>query len=1166
MASFRLSEIVSVESRFGRSVNLERDFYDHVPLHGYVLTTTAENALGRMIEAGIDNTATRAWTLTGAYGSGKSTFALFTAKLLNYTHNPETIHAQNLLKTRDGKLWQSAFGGKHKVNRFFPILISGSREPLIKAILRGIKAAVKNAHNRKLAFALTRIEKLEKSESVSASQLVELLVQISRGLNHYSRNPIGVLLVIDELGKLLEFASLHPEESDIFVLQELAEATRKIHPGFFLLTILHQAFERYSERLGRREREEWMKVQGRFEDLVFQEPTDQMLRILQTAIVINKKPAHYTIFQKAGSQLAHSAEALRLCPSLSKKDAVALLSDCLPLHPLVALTLGHVFRRFGQNERSFFAFLTSNEDFGLAQFLATTDWSVDNRNLITLDRVYDYLVSAMGSTLYAGPRGRKWTEIESALNRLIEGSEIAIRLIKSAGLLALIGEVGNLKSSRKVLHFALDPFGTNEKVVEDALDELQRKSIFTERRFNETLVIWEGSDVNLDERFQTAELNIDSTVSLAGSLTKHFRPRPTVAKRHSYETGTLRYFELVYCDVEDIEEACKQDFSNADGKIIFTLTTDRSKLKQLREAILRHQFSDDARMVFAIPQNLNGLREAIFATACWRWVRENTSELENDRAARVELAARLFDAEQTVIQWLEKLQNNTSSDNCKWFWRGKERLLPTARHLQQFLSDICDATFCHTPSLANELINRRSLSGAGTSARRALFEAMIANESKPQLGIEGFPPQLSMYFSLLQETTIHRKEKGRFGFFRPTSKADPGIRAVWDSIEEFLRRTENERLTISDLFTLLQKPPFGLKAGVLPILLIAVLLHNESEVALYEHGNFLPKLSVPVFERICHAPETFTLHLCRITGIRVKVLDRIAQVLLPDQQSDKKRVDILSMVRPLARFAHEVEEYTRNTSRLSPVAIRVRRALFAAREPDQLIFKQLPEACGFDEFRPSRKTNPNGSIEKFAHQLKTALAEIKRAYSELLTHVEEMIVTSFELRESGIGGRAELQRRCVLMNEYVASPNLKSFILRASNTDLDMRMWLESVAALLSGKPPAVWRDDDLARFEIALAETVRSFTRLEAISFERRNQTNLGIGDNEAELLHLSLTEMGKPEHGRVLTIRPEDKVILEEAERLLLKAFEESSINGNVNLRLAALANLSLKLLDRK
>lgn len=1166
MDSFKLSKVIFVESRFGRSVNLERDFYSHVSLEGYVLTTTARTALSRLTQALTDNTAARAWTLTGAYGSGKSTFALFAAKLFSYNKTPETLQAQNLIREKDLKLWETTFERANEEPAFFPILVSGSREPLARAILRGVKAALLDANNKRLLFALALTEELESSETVTGKQLIELLTEISRAINHYARTPIGLLVVIDELGKLLEFVSLRPVESDIFLLQELAEATRKIQPPFFLLTILHQAFERYSERLGRREREEWMKVQGRFEDLAFQEPNDQVLRILHNAFIQDKSSPHYRILHEIGSKLGQTAYALGLCPTLSKPDAVSLLRDCLPLHPLVSLTLGNVFRRFGQNERSLFAFLTSNEAFGLTEFLATTTWNDNERKLITLDRVYDYLISAMGSTLYAGSEGRKWAEIENSLNRLVDGTSLEIKLIKTVGLLRLLGDLGNLKSSREVLHFALATYGTITDV-DNALENLRRKSILTERRFNDTFVIWEGSDVNLDERLQEAERNIDPTVSLATGLTKYFRPRPLVAKRHSYKTGTLRYFDVVYSDATDVAEICRQDLNAADGRIIFALTANRTKLKELQDAIRQGQIAVNTQTIIAVPKHLGGLREAIFATACWRWVRENTPELENDRTARIELSARLFHAEQTVIHWLEELQSNTSSENCVWFWRGEEQLLPSARHLQEFLSDVCDRVFPKTPLLVNELINRRSLSGAATSARRALFEVMLTNPSEPQLGIEGYPPQLSMYFSLLQETKIHRKEKGKFGFFPPSKKAEISIRAVWQRIEEFLEETEGKRRTIAELFQVLQEPPFGLKDGVLPILLVAVLLHYDAEVALYEHGNFLPKLSLPIFERLCRAPEAFTIQLCRIEGIRAKVLDKMAQVLLPERDSEnKKRVNILNLVRPLARFAQEFEDYTRHTSRLSPLALGIRRVLFAAREPDKLIFKQLPEACGFAEFIPNKKRAANNVVEDFAHTLHSGLAELRRAYAELLRDLEEMLFTGFALQETGEVGRTELQKRSALIAEFAASPKLKSFVLRVSNTDLDLRTWLESIAALLAGKPPAVWHDDDLARFEIGLAEIARSFTSLENLSFERRNRVAIGdMAEDDTELLRLSLTRMGKSEQERVLSIRPQDKELLNETESLLLDAFEKSRLNGNLNLRLAALATLSLRLLEQ-
>ena len=766
MDSFKLSEIVSTKARFGRSVNLERDFYADVSLDGYVLTTTALSSLERLTDALAENAPTRAWTLTGAFGSGKSTFALFASKVFSYENTADFEQAKRLIKQKDDNLWQRVFETDETAPKFFPILISGSREPLAQAILRGTKSALKNSGLKSFESSLTEIERLEQSSNVTGKDIVKLFAGISKSINSVSKNSkIGLLVIIDEFGKMLEYAALNPKESDIFIFQELAEATRQKTYPFFLMTILHQAFERYAERLGRSVRDEWAKIQSRFENLPFQEPNEQVLHILESAFIQNKESAHYKIYNDLGIKLAQQAFELELCGLLERREAVSSLRDCLPLHPTVALALGSLFRRFGQNERSLFAFLTSSEPFGLSEFLKTAVWSEKSQNVIRLDRVYDYLISAMGSALYSGADGRKWAEIETAIHRAHNASPLEIRVLKTMGLLYLLNDAGNLKSSREVLHFALEDEAIDKKAIDKALDNLQKESIITYRRFNDSFIVWEGSDVDLEDRFREAARVADIDVSLAENLMRYFSPRPIVAKRHSHRTGTLRYFDVIYKDAADLPNIEADKTSSGDGKIIFALTKDEEEASSLLKNLSKNKFDLDMQTVVAVPKNLEKLREAVHSTICWRWVQANTPELENDRAARIELAAHLAHAEQTVLKWLEDWQTGAASSGCVWFWKGKDKQFTSPRRLQEFFSEIFDTVFYNTPILKNELINRGALSGAATSARRALFEAMLTTPGKENLGIKQFPPQISMYFSVLQETTIHRVENEKLGYY-----------------------------------------------------------------------------------------------------------------------------------------------------------------------------------------------------------------------------------------------------------------------------------------------------------------------------------------------------------------------------------------------------------------
>ena len=137
------------------------------------------------------------------------------------------------------------------------------------------------------------------------------------------------------LASSLKHAAQHPAQGDVFVLQTLAEfATRSEQTPLFLITILHQAFEQYANKTAKSQREEWAKVQGRFEDIAFVEPAEQILRLIGSAI---KRTAKET-----EGNLALPIEFDLKPPQLAGDKFSELLQNCLPLHPTVALVTGSI--------------------------------------------------------------------------------------------------------------------------------------------------------------------------------------------------------------------------------------------------------------------------------------------------------------------------------------------------------------------------------------------------------------------------------------------------------------------------------------------------------------------------------------------------------------------------------------------------------------------------------------------------------------------------------------------------------------------------------------------------------------------------------------------------------------------------------------------------------
>jgi len=228
-----------------------------------------------------------------------------------------------------------------------------------------------------------------------------------------------------------------------------------------------------------------------------------------------------------------------------------------------------------------------------------------------------------------------------------------------------------------------------------------------------------------------------------------------------------------------------------------------------------------------------------------------------------------------------------------------------------------------------------------------------------------------------------------------------------------------------------------------------------------------------------------------------------------------------------------------------------------------LLFVHLPKACGLEPFA-SDDTRDISEVDLFFKRLRGALAELQRTYDDLLSELEGLLIAAFSLRGSGADARRELKERAQPLLDLTVEPKLKSFIIRATDDGLDLVGWIEAIATFLATKPPASWYDADMARFEVSLAEVTRSFLHIELLSFElKKPGTELSRSDHE--LMRLGVTTLNEPERQRVVIISQQERLLVERAEGSVERALEELGIKDNTELRLAVLASLSRKLLDR-
>ena len=130
--------------------------------------------------------------------------------------------------------------------------------------------------------------------------MLSVLTELSQFAKSKSKGS-GVLLILDELGKFLEFAAMYPDYQDIYFLQQLAEAaSRSGDTPLFVLGLLHQGFNAYADRLDRTSKQEWEKIAGRFEEILFNQPLEQVIDLLSSSLGVQVETSPRLVKRKQG--------------------------------------------------------------------------------------------------------------------------------------------------------------------------------------------------------------------------------------------------------------------------------------------------------------------------------------------------------------------------------------------------------------------------------------------------------------------------------------------------------------------------------------------------------------------------------------------------------------------------------------------------------------------------------------------------------------------------------------------------------------------------------------------------------------------------------------------------------------------------------------------------
>lgn len=1114
-----LNERVRIARRFLRSVRIDSDFGDAAALEGFVCPQSSADILATMVRH-VSETGQGAFTWTGPYGSGKSSLVVALSALLNgnagLQKEAAKVFGAKLTKTIHGALPTGAKGW-----RILPV-VARRDDPV---------AVIGEAAKR--TGLVSRQPRGGWTESNLIAALTEAVAE-EPGTHG------GLVLFIDEMGKFLEAAA--QDGSDIYILQQLAEAASRSKGRFLVVGILHQAFEEYAHRLSHEMRDEWAKIQGRFIDLIVNTAGEEQIDLISRAIESDHRP------KKPGPLASAVAGFARRDRAGDTERLAAMLEACWPLHPVVACLLGPISRRrFGQNQRSIFGFLSSSEPHGFQDFLN----QAGDGELYAPDRLWDYLRANLEPSILASPDGHRWALAAEAVERCeaIGGDALHIRLLKTIAVIDLFKERSGLVASSELLRTCFPD--TPVKALEKALSELDAWSFTIFKKFLDARAIFAGSDFDIDAAVRAAldeinEIDFKELKTLAGL-------QPILAKRHYHETGALRWFDVNVVPVNGIVEfaAGFEPENGAIGQFLLAIPTEvesEDHAEDLCRKAARH--SDAWDIVVGISNRswaVVPLARELFALDS---VSNDHPELAGDSVARREVSARL-----AALQAVLETELHKAFDNALWFRKNYQPERLRQADLNGIASDLADRRFEQSPRLHNELLNRQKPSSNAIAAQNTLLRRMVLNEGESRLGIDGFPAEGGLFASILEATGLYAQRGKSWRFVSPlTSGTDPcRLAPLWQKTIDYVEAHTNRTVAFSELFDEWRKPPFGVKDGMMPLLAVAFVLSQRDKIAVYRDGIFRAKFDDVDVDYLAKDPAFIQLRWMDLGNVSRRLLSDMAEVVRDlDKTNELVHLEPIDVGRGLVAIYDQLPKWTERTMRLSSNAVNIRDLFKRAHDPNQFLFYDIPGTLGEDVSLANE-----ADLRRVIDSVREGLEELVQAYPSMLHRLRDLMLAELQVPNVSPQSLAELRARAENIRQLAGDFRLDAFVGRLSQFDGSDESF-EGIASLAANKPPRDWVDLDLDHAAVELADMAQKFLRAETYARVKGRPDKrqamavvIGMGGRPAPLLE-------------EFDIADFDRAAVNDLIERVVAALDEADTSRR-SIILAALAELSARYMQK-
>lgn len=885
---------------FKSSVNIKFDIGNAEFIERYIPTPSHAEAMKGIIEGFTEENANKAHIIVGPYGTGKSLLANIVSSIVSKLISASDI--SKLVKkfeNVDDQITSKIKAASNLPVSYLPIILSGNegrfRNVIISNILRklqdrGIEVVLPGLvtkiiesinvwkkeypstyenfkfllekEEKKLDKWIEEIKKQNESEIKYFSKIYPLLTagasfdidygnsfleQIEYLSIILNKHKLGIFIVHDEFARFLQGLNTSKFNEAMQDIQDLAEFVSRAKTIHFLL-ITHKSLHHYFNTYSNESAKEFQRIEKRFNKYFVNSDQATFLRVAEMMLTenISKKP------KISSADFIRTQALMRkypLFPSINQTERDELvIQGMFPLHPVSIFLLPSLTRVFGQNERTLFTFLESQETGGLLNHINKTD------SYYLVHQLFDFFFpeSTINNSEDVSEYAVLYKKAVARIPKEILNKHSVMNLIKTITLWNLCAMQSEQKLTTEFLQFATQ-IDADELV--DILSILSKNKVVRFNRINNYWELFAGNAIDLYEKLeQEKELLKKDKNKEIETLKYHLSKKYYFPERYNDVKGMTRYamVRLVYGqDILD-NKLKDEEQSSADLTIYYILPEDLTVRQSLELVLMEFSRQTNDTLYYLHSKPLEEVIPDIYNYIGLDFLKNNKSLLAEDKGIKEEIEILINETKYRISKYLFEIAE--FNEEPLWYINGHRLSILSEIELTDLLSEKCNDLYSHTPVIFNDSYNRNTISGVQRKAAISLIDRILFEPQSDQFGITGTGPEYAIFASVLKNNGRLDQNINKLDY---SNIVNESFRILRSELIGKLRK--NPSGNFKDLIDLFTSPPFGIRKPLIPLLFVALLRDRWNEFMLYRNEMFVPGIDgAKLFNIIVEAgPENY---------------------------------------------------------------------------------------------------------------------------------------------------------------------------------------------------------------------------------------------------------------------------------------------------------------------